>query len=79
MRTDLVSWLLENEAGTFTQRSTEWGTLVLALIPIGIGVLMLILFVLSFSRRATDAIYAQAGTLAAELDAKRGRRTSSRD
>lgn len=75
MRTDFESWFLENEPGTFTRRSTEWGTLMLALIPMGIGVLMLTLFLLSFSRRATDAIYAHAGTLAAGVDAKRGPRT----
>jgi len=74
MRTDLVSWLLESGPGTFTQRSIEWGTLVLALVPTAIGLLMLLLFLLSFSRLATDAIYDKAGTLAARVDAEHGAR-----
>jgi hypothetical protein len=77
MRTDLISWLLENEPGTFTRRSTEWGTLSLALIPMGIGLLMVQLFLLSLSRRVTDGVYAAAGTLAASAD--RRRRADPRD
>lgn len=74
MRADLASWLLENRPGTFTQRSVEWSALLIALIPMAIGLGTLLLFLLSFSRRVTDGIDATAGALAASVDAKRRHR-----
>ena len=77
MRTDLVSWLLENRPGTFARRSVEWSALLIALIPMAIGVLMLLLLLLSFSRRVTDGIYAMTGAMAAAADARRGQRRAN--
>jgi hypothetical protein len=44
-----------------------------------LGVLMLVLFLLSFSRRVTGGIYAAAGMLAAAVDAGRRRRANPPD
>lgn len=74
MRADIERFLESPAPGSITRWQGQWTPLLVAAAPFLIGLLMLALVLLSFSRRVTEATYTSVGRLAAVADSRRRRR-----